>query len=50
MIGDFQGKEDKVEEYNPWGRPGGGAPIRTQSGSVVADYKKMVQVSVAGSE
>lgn len=36
-------KEDKFEEYNPWGRPGAGAPIRTQSGNVVADYKKMVQ-------
>ena len=38
-------KEKELEEYDPWGRPGGGAPIRTQSGNVVADYKKMHQVS-----
>lgn len=34
-------KESEFQDYNPWGRPGGGAPIRTQSGNVVADYKKM---------
>lgn len=33
-----------MEEYDPWGRPGGGAPVRTQSGNVVTDYKKMVKV------
>ena len=26
------------EEYNPWGRPGAGAPIRDETGGVVADY------------
>ncbi|KAJ7379535.1 post-embryonic retina morphogenesis in camera-type eye [Desmophyllum pertusum] len=36
-------KENELEEYDPWGRPGGGAPIRTQSGNVVADYKKRHQ-------
>lgn len=36
-------KEDEHEVYDPWGRPGAGAPIRTQSGNVVADYKKMHQ-------
>ncbi|KAL9972866.1 hypothetical protein ACROYT_G019248 [Oculina patagonica] len=35
--------KNELEEYDPWGRPGGGAPIRTQSGNVVADYKKMHQ-------
>ena len=38
----MQSKGDDFKEYNPWGRPGGGAPIRTQSGNVVADYKKLV--------
>ena len=38
-------KEDEYEVYDPWGRPGAGAPIRTQSGNVVADYKKMHQVN-----
>lgn len=36
-------KDNEFEEYNPWGRPGGGAPVRTQSGNIVADYKKMHQ-------
>ena len=35
---------DEIEEYNPWGRPGEGAPIRSHSGKVVADFKKMAQV------
>ena len=26
------------EEYFPWGRPGGGAPIRTTSGTLLTDY------------
>lgn len=39
-------KDNEFEEYNPWGRPGGGAPVRTQSGNIVADYKKMHQVKV----
>ncbi|KAK3731219.1 hypothetical protein QZH41_011195, partial [Actinostola sp. cb2023] len=30
--------DNAFEEYNPWGRPGAGAPIRTQSGTVLADY------------
>ena len=25
--------------YDPWGRPGAGAPLRTKSGNVAADYK-----------
>jgi len=42
----FQLKEREFEDYNPWGRPGGGAPIRTQSGKVVADFKAMTKVSL----
>ena len=42
----FQLKEREFEDYNPWGRPGGGAPIRTQSGKVVADFKEMTKVSL----
>ena len=33
------------EYYSPWGRPGAGAPIRTHSGNVVADFRKMVSKS-----
>ena len=40
----FQLKEREFKDYNPWGRPGGGAPIRTQSGKVVADFKEMTKV------
>ncbi|KAJ8301970.1 LOW QUALITY PROTEIN: hypothetical protein KUTeg_020957 [Tegillarca granosa] len=33
--------ESKINEvaYTPWGKPGAGAPIRTDSGKVAADYK-----------
>ena len=27
-------------DFQPWGKPGAGAPIRTRSGNVVADYSK----------
>lgn len=27
-------------EFQPWGKPGAGAPIRTKSGNVAADYGK----------
>ncbi|XP_045166612.2 trichohyalin-like isoform X3 [Mercenaria mercenaria] len=30
---------ERVGNFDPWGRPGAGAPIRTRSGHVVADYK-----------
>lgn len=39
-----QEKDEEPEEYSPWGRPGAGAPLRTQSGNVVADFRKMNQV------
>ena len=29
----------KRGDFDPWGRPGAGAPLRTKSGHVVADYK-----------
>ncbi|OWF39338.1 Coiled-coil domain-containing protein 66 [Mizuhopecten yessoensis] len=38
----LQWERDRLElekQYDPWGRPGAGAPIRTKSGNVVADYK-----------
>ncbi|XP_052284957.1 trichohyalin-like isoform X3 [Dreissena polymorpha] len=31
--------QQHVGNYDPWGRPGAGAPLRTKSGHVVADYK-----------
>ena len=30
--------KDPQEEYFPWGRPGGGAPIRTISGTLLTNY------------
>lgn len=30
--------DDPPEEYFPWGRPGGGAPIRTVSGTLLTNY------------
>ncbi|XP_060079427.1 trichohyalin-like [Ylistrum balloti] len=38
----LQWEKDRIElakQYDPWGRPGAGAPIRTKSGNVAADYK-----------
>ena len=32
-------QKSAVEEYFPFGRPGGGAPIRSQSGQVLTDYR-----------
>lgn len=34
-------KEKEISEYNPWGKGGGGAPLRDTRGRVVADLKKM---------
>ena len=31
-------EEAKFEEFNPWGRPGGGAPIRDRQGNMLNDY------------
>lgn len=32
-------RQPTVEEYFPFGRPGGGAPIRSQSGQLLTDYR-----------
>ncbi|XP_064604488.1 coiled-coil domain-containing protein 66-like isoform X2 [Liolophura sinensis] len=32
-------EQKSVVSYDPWGRPGAGAPIRTNSGKPLADYK-----------
>ena len=32
-------QQSAVEEYFPFGRPGGGAPIRSQSGQLLTDYR-----------
>lgn len=29
-----------VEDYNPWGRPGAGAPLRTSSGNLLTDFRR----------
>lgn len=33
-------KQASPEEYYPWGRPGCGAPIRTESGELMTDYRR----------
>ncbi|GMR60674.1 hypothetical protein PMAYCL1PPCAC_30869 [Pristionchus mayeri] len=33
--------QQSEEEYNPWGRGGGGAPLRDGQGNVVADRRKL---------
>ena len=30
------------EGYFPWGRPGGGAPLRSSSGNLLVDYRRRV--------
>lgn len=35
--------EDPPEEYFPWGRPGGGAPIRSISGTLLTNYSTRSQ-------
>jgi len=32
-------KEQEIRDYNPWGKPGAGAPHRDESGEVVADLR-----------
>lgn len=38
-------KESFTEDYNPWGRPGGGAPIRSESGNLLTDYRTRGRVA-----
>lgn len=30
---------DSQAGYSPWGKPGAGAPLRTKSGKLAADYR-----------
>ncbi|RDD37398.1 Centrosome and spindle pole associated protein 1 [Trichoplax sp. H2] len=34
-------KEQEIYDYNPWGKGGGGAPLRDRHGRIVADLKRM---------
>lgn len=40
----LQEQQPTVEEYFPFGRPGGGAPIRSQSGTLLTDYRSRTRV------
>lgn len=33
--------EEEIATYNPWGKGGGGAPMRTQDGKIMADLRKL---------
>ena len=39
-----RGQEAREVGYFPWGRPGGGAPIRTNSGKLLTDYASRAQM------
>lgn len=41
-------QESTAEEYFPFGRPGGGAPIRSQSGTLLTDYRSRTRVQEQG--
>ena len=43
--GHARAKVAEVEEYNPWGKGGGGAPMRDERGRLVADLRKMRMVN-----
>ena len=30
----------EVEDYNPWGKPGCGAPLMSDTGDVINDYRR----------
>lgn len=44
----LQEQQSTVEEYFPFGRPGGGAPIRSQSGALLTDYRSRTRVQDQG--
>ena len=44
----LQEQQSTVEEYFPFGRPGGGAPIRSQSGAVLTDYRSRTRAHDQG--
>ena len=40
-----RGREAEIEGYNPWGKGGGGAPVRDMQGRLVADLRKMRRIN-----
>jgi len=40
-----QENDSIAEDYYPWGRPGGGAPIRSESGNLLTDYRTRGRVA-----
>ena len=44
----LQEQQSTVEEYFPFGRPGGGAPIRSQSGMLLTDYRSRTRAQDQG--
>lgn len=44
----LQEQRSTVEEYFPFGRPGGGAPIRSQSGALLTDYRSRTRAQDQG--
>ncbi|XP_028402645.1 centrosome and spindle pole-associated protein 1-like isoform X2 [Dendronephthya gigantea] len=40
--------ERELEEYNPWGKAGGGAPLKDQTGRLVSDLRQMHQYNKEG--
>ena len=44
-----QRENDSItDDYNPWGRPGAGAPIRSESGNLLTDYRTRGRVAEEG--
>ena len=43
-------RQTTVEEYFPFGRPGGGAPIKSQSGQVLTDYRSRAMFQDQGNK
>lgn len=39
MIGIYSFTAESQVGYTPWGRPGAGAPLRSKSGKLAADYR-----------
>lgn len=39
MIGIYLFTAESQVGYTPWGRPGAGAPLRSKSGKLAADYR-----------
>ena len=41
-------EEEDARNYNPWGRGGGGAPMRDETGHILANRKQALQQALAG--